>query len=116
MFSKSQVKEEAKTEILVLKQRLIELLTQAAASAQQSGKLPAVTLPEAYIERPQNPEHGDYASSFPLKLARVTGAKPMTIAEDLVRLMAPGAEIDSVVAAPPGFTLLPHSIEKTKRG
>jgi len=81
----------------------VELLTQAAASAQQSGKLPAVTLPEAYIERPQNPEHGDYASSYPLKVARATGAKPMTIAEDMVGLMAPGPEIDSIVAAPPGF-------------
>ena len=81
----------------------MEVLTQAAASAQQSGKLPAVTLPEAYVERPQNPEHGDYASSFPLKLARATGAKPMTIAEELVGFMASGPEIDSIVAAPPGF-------------
>lgn len=90
-------------EILALKQRLVELLIQAAVEAQQSGKLPAVTLPEAYLERPQNPEHGDYASSFPLKLARATGTKPMTIAQNLVGLMAPGAEIDSIVAAPPGF-------------
>jgi len=81
----------------------VELLTQAAVEAQQIGKLPAVTLPGVYIERPQNPEHGDYASSFPLKLARATGAKPMAIAEDLVGLMAPGPEIDSVVATPPGF-------------
>jgi len=79
------------------------VLTQAAASAQQSGKLPSVALPEVYIERPQNPEHGDYASSFPLKLARATGAKPMAIAEELVGFMAPGPEIDSIVAAPPGF-------------
>jgi len=62
-----------------------------------------VTLPEVYLERPQNPEHGDYASSFPLKLARATGANPMTIAEDLVGLIAPSLEIDSIVAAPPGF-------------
>ncbi len=89
--------------ILEIKQRLVELLTQAAADAQQSGKLPAVTLPEAYIERPQNPEHGDYASSFPLKLARATGAKPMAIAEDLVEHITPGPEIDNIVAAPPGF-------------
>jgi len=94
---------EAETEMLALKQRLVEMLTQAAVEAQQSGKLPAVTLPEAYVERPQNPEHGDYASSFPLKLARATGTKPMTIAEDMVELMAPGPEIDSIVAAPPGF-------------
>ncbi|MBI4283317.1 MAG: arginine--tRNA ligase [Chloroflexi bacterium] len=89
--------------MLEVKQRLVELLTQAANEAQQSGKLPAVTLPEAQLERPQNPQHGDYASSFPLKLARATGAKPMTIAEDLIGLMAPVAEIDHIVAAPPGF-------------
>ncbi len=62
-----------------------------------------MALPEAYIEYPQNPEHGDYASSFPLKLARATRANPMTIAEDLVGLMSPIPEIDSIVAAPPGF-------------
>jgi len=95
--------QEAKTEILQIKQKLVELLTQAAGEAQQSGKLPPVALPEAYIERPQNPEHGDYASSFPLKLARATGAKPMAIAEDLVGFMATRPEIDSIVAAPPGF-------------
>ncbi len=89
--------------ILMLKQRLVERLTQAASEAQQSGKLPAVTLPEAYVEHPQNPEHGDYASSLPLKLARATGANPMTIAQDLVGLITSGSDIDSVVAAPPGF-------------
>jgi len=65
--------------------------------------LPALALPEAYLEHPQNPEHGDYASSFPLKLARATGTNPMTIAEDIVGLMAPSPEIDSIVATPPGF-------------
>ncbi len=78
-------------------------MTQAASEAQRAGKLPAVALPEVYLERPQNPEHGDYASSLPLKLARTTGTKPMTIAEDLVRRMAPGAEIHSIIAVPPGF-------------
>lgn len=79
------------------------MLTQATIDAQKAGKLPAVTLPEAYLERPQNPEHGDYASSFPLKLARATGAKPMAIAELLVGLIPPIPEVDSIVAAPPGF-------------
>ena len=95
--------QEVKTEILALKQRLVEMLTRAAGEAQQQGKLPAVTIPEAYLERPQNPEHGDYASSFPLKLARATGTKPMTIAQDIIELMTPVPEIDSVVIAPPGF-------------
>jgi len=87
----------------VLKRRLVELLAQAANEAQQQGKLPAVTLPDIIIEHPQNPEHGDYASSFPLKLARATGVNPLTIANDIVGFMAPTAEIDNIAVAPPGF-------------
>jgi len=87
----------------MIKQRLIDMLTQAARQAQESGKLPSVALPEATIERPQNPEHGDYASSLPLKLARATGVNPLTIANDMVGLMLPTPEIASIVAAPPGF-------------
>jgi len=87
----------------MLKQRLVEMLTQAASQAQQAGKLPSVALPQVAVERPQNPEHGDYASSFPLKLARATGVNPLTIANDMVGLMTPGPEIDSVAVAPPGF-------------
>ncbi len=79
------------------------MLNRAATEAQKSGKLPSVILPKAYIERPRNPQHGDYASGFPLKLAKATGAKPMAIAEDLVGLMAPIPEVESIVAAPPGF-------------
>jgi len=87
----------------MLKQRLIELLTQAASQAQELGKLPSVTLPEVTVERPQNPEHGDHASSLPLKLARATGINPLTIANDMVGLIAPSPEIDSITVAPPGF-------------
>ncbi|MBA7706449.1 Arginine--tRNA ligase [subsurface metagenome] len=94
----------------MLKQRLVEMLTQAATQAQELGKLPSVTLPEVAIERPQNPEHGDYASSFPLKLARAMGLSPLAIANDVVGLITPGPEIDSIVVAPPGFiNFLLHS-------
>jgi len=88
---------------MTVKQKLAGILTQAAGQAQESGKLPSVTLPEAIVERPQNPEHGDYASSFPLKLARATGLSPLTIAENIVGFMKSSPEIDSVVVAPPGF-------------
>ena len=87
----------------MVKQKLIEMLTQAASQAQQLGKLPAVALPEVAVERPQNPEHGDYASSFPLKLARATGVSPLAIAEDMVGLIVPSPEIDTITVAPPGF-------------
>ncbi|MGD9394715.1 MAG: arginine--tRNA ligase [Dehalococcoidia bacterium] len=87
----------------MIKQRIIELLKKAAAEAQKSGKLPSVALPEIAIEHPQNPEHGDYASSFPLKLARTVGVKPLTIAEDVAAFIKPTPEIESITVAPPGF-------------
>jgi arginyl-tRNA synthetase len=78
-------------------------LTEAAKKAQKEGKLPAVALPEITIERPQNAEHGDYASNFPLKLARTARANPMVIANELVALLPAAEEIESAVVAPPGF-------------
>ncbi len=89
--------------ILKLKQTLIELLKRAAGESQQLGKLPPVTLPEVGVEHPRNPEHGDYASSFALKLARATGLDPLVIANDMVGLMVPGPEISRINVAPPGF-------------
>ena len=89
--------------ILKLKQTLIELLKRAAGESQQLGKLPQVTLPEVGVEHPRNPEHGDYASSFALKLARATGLDPIVIANDMVGLMIPGPEISRINVAPPGF-------------
>jgi len=87
----------------MIRRRIIELLTQAANEAQKSGKLPSVALPEITIEHPQNPEHGDYASSFPLKLARTIGVNPLTIAQDVAELITPTPEIESITVAPPGF-------------
>ena len=87
----------------MLKHKLAELLTQAAAEAQKSGKLPPVTLPEVIMEHPQNPEHGDYASSLPLKLARATSNNPLAIANDITAFIARTSEIEQIVVAPPGF-------------
>ena len=87
----------------MLKQTIAELLTRAIVTAQQAGKLPTVTLPEIVIERPQKPEHGDYASSISLKLARAIGTSPMKIASEIAGFIKPSAEIASVTVAPPGF-------------
>jgi arginyl-tRNA synthetase len=87
----------------MIRQRIIKLLAAAANKAQEAGKLPSVAVPEITIEHPQNPEHGDYASSLPLKLARATGTNPLAIAEALVGLISPAPEIEAVTVAPPGF-------------
>ena len=87
----------------MIKDKLVELLTQAVNEAQEQGKLPLVSLPPVTVEHPQNAEHGDYASSLPLKLARVTSVNPLAIAENIAGSIVPGPEIDTVRVAPPGF-------------
>ena len=88
---------------MMIKDKLVELLIQAVNEAQEQGKLPSVSLPPVTVAHPQNAEHGDYASSLPLKLARATSVKPLVIAEDIAGSIVPGPEIDTVRVAPPGF-------------
>jgi arginyl-tRNA synthetase len=56
------------------------------------------------LERPRNPEHGDWASNVALALARPLGRAPRQIADDLVaRLDRGAAGIASAEVAGPGF-------------
>ncbi len=79
------------------------MLATAVEKAQKDGALPQIPMPEYIIEKPQNPLHGDYACSLPLKLARVAKMNPLQIAERLASLMPAVEEIESVSAAAPGF-------------
>jgi arginyl-tRNA synthetase len=85
------------------RKNLAEALIQAFNSSRDHGQLGAASLPEITIERPAKPEHGDYASSLPLKLARLTGMKPMDIAAILIKNMPPMNDIEKIQVAPPGF-------------
>ncbi|MBN1862508.1 MAG: arginine--tRNA ligase [Dehalococcoidales bacterium] len=87
----------------MIRQKLVSLITRAAAKAQEQGKLPSVVLPPVTLEHPQNPEHGDYASSLALKLARATSLKPLAIAEEISRFIEATPEVDTITVAPPGF-------------
>ena len=87
----------------MLKDRIAQLAAQAVEAAQQSGALPAGPTPEIEVERPQNPEHGDFAISLPLRLARAARMSPMSIAERLVPLTPADESIQEVRAAAPGF-------------
>ncbi len=82
---------------------IAEIIKTAILEAQNTGKLPAVTLPEIVIERPQNPEHGDYASSISLKLARAVGTSPLEIAGEIAAFIKTSPQIGNVAVAPPGF-------------
>ncbi|MDH4367769.1 MAG: arginine--tRNA ligase, partial [Dehalococcoidia bacterium] len=71
--------------------------------AQQEGALAAAALPEVLIEHPQNPEHGDFASGFPLRMARAMRMSPLAIAEKVSQHIVLPPQVDKVWVAPPGF-------------
>ncbi|MBI4289524.1 MAG: arginine--tRNA ligase [Chloroflexi bacterium] len=88
---------------MTLKKRIAEILRQGLAEAQQRGTLPAMALPEVIVEHPQKAEHGDYATSLPLRLARGMGMNPLAIAERIAAALPPSPEIGKVEVAAPGF-------------
>ncbi len=65
--------------------------------------IPSIDLPDFLVEHPQKPEHGDYAATIALKLGRAAKARPLGIAEALVKLLPPMEEIERVWVVPPGF-------------
>jgi arginyl-tRNA synthetase len=87
----------------MVRRKIARLLDEAVAEAQRQGLLPQVALPEVMLERPQGAGHGDYASNFPMKLARVAKANPMSLAEKIVPLIKPIPELEKVEVARPGF-------------
>lgn len=87
----------------MIKNEIAELLEKAAIEAQRRNLLPSLAMPEIVVERPQKPEHGDYASPLPLKLARAARMNPLTIAESIASLIQLPKEIERIAVAPPGF-------------
>ena len=61
-------------------------------------------VPEIELERPRNPEHGDFASNVAMVLAKPLRRAPRQIADEIVeRLDLSGAGIRSAEVAGPGF-------------
>jgi arginyl-tRNA synthetase len=55
------------------------------------------------VERTQNPAHGDYSVTLPLKLARTLHRPPIAIAQELAAAMALPASFGRTAVAEPGF-------------
>ena len=103
-----------------------EAVARAWRRAIDAGALPAVNddgLPAVDIERPANPEYGDFAASLAMKLARPYRRAPLEIARALADAIAADAAdpaVDSPVAsvdvAAPGFLnlrLTDRALERT---
>ncbi len=66
--------------------------------------LDASALPEATtVERPRNPEHGDYASTLALQLGKKAGVAPRELAAALAEELGRQPGVKSVEIAGPGF-------------
>ena len=66
--------------------------------------LPASAVPQSVrVERPRNRDHGDWATSVALQLAKPAGLPPRQVAEVLAGRLAGVAGVQSVDVAGPGF-------------
>ncbi len=83
--------------------QITKLLAGALNDAQRRQLLPSGEVGDLSVERPQDQEHGDFASSAPLKLARPMRMDPMAIAETLASQIAVEGPLERVWAARPGF-------------
>ena len=82
---------------------IIDMVAQAVEKSRRDGFLQLDTVPTIEVERPSNPDHGDFATSLPLRLAKATRINPLNLAEALVQNIPAADEVAEVTAAPPGF-------------
>ncbi len=87
----------------IIRDLIVDKVQRALEEARTEDVLHLDTLPPIAVEHPANPDHGDFATSLPLRLARATRINPMKLAEDLVRFISTGEEVEQVWAAAPGF-------------
>jgi arginyl-tRNA synthetase len=91
----------------MIKDDIAQLIAGSVQRAQDAGDIPRVAVPAAPIERPQRPEHGDYATSLPMRLARGAGMAPTQIANAIVKHLEQSVlesvAMEEAYVAPPGF-------------
>src|SRR4051794_30565213 len=87
----------------MIRDDLSAMVETAARAAMDAGALPQIVLPEITIERPARPEHGDYATSLPLRLARAARANPLEIAKVIADRLPTTNALAAAEVAPPGF-------------
>ncbi len=73
------------------------------AEARRPGSTDGLTAADLPVERPKNRDHGDWASNAALKLAKLVGANPRELANEIAEALAQAEGIESVDVAGPGF-------------
>lgn len=80
------------------------LIKDTATKVLTSRDLDASALPaEVVVERPRNPEHGDYATNVALQVAKKVGMNPRELGQAIADALAEETGVDSCEIAGPGF-------------
>jgi arginyl-tRNA synthetase len=79
------------------------VLAAARAVLMDRGLDPALLPPTASVERPRNPEHGDYATNLALQVAKKVGLPPRELAQAIADKLVQNSEIARAEIAGPGF-------------
>jgi len=74
-------------------------ISRAISLGEISGEVPSVIT----LERPKNRDHGDYATSVALQLAKAAGKSPREIAQIIINQLSEVDSISSLEIAGPGF-------------
>ncbi|AIT88875.1 arginine--tRNA ligase [Corynebacterium ulcerans] len=83
---------------------LSHLIKRTATTILESRGLDASVLPETVVvERPRNPEHGDYATNVALQVAKKVGMNPRELGQLLADALALDEAVDEAGIAGPGF-------------
>ncbi|AMT73645.1 arginine--tRNA ligase [Mycobacteroides immunogenum] len=86
---------------------LADLLRSAATTVLDERGLDTSALPAAVtVERPRNPEHGDYATNVALQVAKKVGVAPRDLAGWLAEALVANDAIAAAEIAGPGFVNL----------
>lgn len=86
---------------------LAEQIRTTTSAVLAAADLDQTVVPETItVERPRNPEHGDYATNIALQLAKKVGTNPRELAAQIAAALAKLPEIDSAEIAGPGFVNL----------
>ena len=94
---------------------LAVLLRSTAAAVLAEHDLDPAALPDPVtVERPRNPEHGDYATNLALQVAKKVGVNPRELAGWLAAALTAADGIASAEVAGPGFVNL--RIEASAQG
>jgi arginyl-tRNA synthetase len=94
---------------------LAELLKTTAAAVLAEHDLDPAALPATVtVERPRNPEHGDYATNLALQLGKKVGINPRELAGWLAQALTQADGIAAAEIAGPGFVNL--RIEASAQG